>query len=65
MPVKFFARDAWREYKTIKIGQSIVYGLAERVGFEPVRRAENKELNAFSVPQGPPDPHECLGRDTH
>jgi hypothetical protein len=65
MPVKFFATDAWREYKTIKIGQSIIYGMAERVGFEPLSVVENKELNGIQLPHDPPDPHESRGRDTY
>jgi hypothetical protein len=65
MPVKFFATDAWREYKAITIGQSIIYGMAERVGFEPLSVVENKELNGIQLPHDPPDPHESRGRDTY
>jgi hypothetical protein len=65
MPVKFFATDAWREYKTIKIGQSIIYGMAERVGFGPLPVIESKELNGLCLPHEPPDPHESPGGDTY
>jgi hypothetical protein len=39
--------------------------LAKMVGFEPLPRIENKELNGFSVPHDPLDPHKCPGRDTY
>jgi len=39
--------------------------LAERVGFAPVLRIENKELKGFRLPHDPTDPHESRGRDTY
>jgi len=39
--------------------------MAERVGFEPVRGVENKELTGSSLPHDPLEPHECRGRDTY
>jgi hypothetical protein len=40
-------------------------GLAERVGFEPYPTIENKELNGFSLPRDPHDPHKSPRRDTY
>jgi hypothetical protein len=35
------------------------------MGFEPLPPIENNELNGFSVPHDPIDPHRCPGRDTY
>jgi len=43
----------------------MIYGLAERVGFEPLLDVENKELKGFFLPHDPLDPHETRGRDTY
>jgi hypothetical protein len=39
--------------------------MAERVGFAPLLRIENKELTGFSLPHDPPDPLKNRGRDTY
>jgi hypothetical protein len=39
--------------------------MAERVGFAPLLRIENKELTGFWLPHDPSDPLESLGRDTY
>ena len=63
--VKNFERAAASSDLATSLLFLTVWRLAERVGFVPSPVVETKELNEFSLPHDPLDPHESPSRDTY